>query len=155
AEAMADLNAEVDRTLSVLDHEIPEDAEIVKDYHPLPRVCCNPALICQVFFNIIQNALQARKSGLRLTISTRRDSSGIRISFADNGPGIPDGIRNRLFEPFFTTREVGAGTGMGLAVAYDVVTRYGGTIEAESLAGGGALFTITLPLQRTEHVKVQ
>ncbi|HYS43860.1 MAG TPA: ATP-binding protein, partial [Geobacteraceae bacterium] len=99
-------------------------------------------------------ALQAKKSGLRLIISTHCDSTAIRIGIADNGPGIPAEMRTRIFEPFFTTKEVGSGTGMGLAVAYDVVVRYGGTIEAECPAGGGALFTITLPLQRTENVKV-
>lgn len=154
AEGMADLNAEIDRTISVLGHEIPGDAEIVRDYQPLPGWLCNPGLLCQVFFNIIKNALQVRKSGFRLIISTICDGTAIRIGFADNGPGIPTEIRNRIFEPFFTTKEVGSGTGMGLAVAYDVVARYGGTIEAESPDGGGALFTITLPLQRTENVKI-
>ncbi|HEX8960986.1 MAG TPA: ATP-binding protein [Geobacteraceae bacterium] len=152
AEGAVDLNAEIDRTISVLCHEIPADAEITKNYQPLPRLVCNPALICQAFFSIIQNALQARKSGLRLAINTFCDGSGIRISFADNGPGIPLEIRDRLFEPFFTTREVGSGTGMGLTIAYDVVTRYGGTIEADSPAEGGAMFTIALPAQRTKHV---
>ncbi len=154
AEGMADLNAEIDRTISVLGHEISGDAEIIRDYQPLPGLLCNPALLCQVFFNIIKNALQAKKSGLRLIISTHCDSTAIRIGIADNGPGIPAEMRTRIFEPFFTTKEVGSGTGMGLAVAYDVVVRYGGTIEAECPAGGGALFTITLPLQRTENVKV-
>lgn len=154
AEGVADLNAELDRTISVLGHEIPGDAEIVRDYHPLPGLPCNPALLCQAFFNIIRNALQARNSGLRLVIGTLCDGAGIRVTFADNGPGIAPGVGDRIFEPFFTTREVGSGTGMGLAVAYDIVTRYGGAIEAESPAGGGALFTVTLPLQRMEHVKV-
>ena len=135
AEAMADLNAEIDRTVSVLGHEIPGDAVIIRDYQPLPGLLCNPSL-------------------LRLVISTNCDSTGVRIGFADNGPGIPHELKNRIFEPFFTTKEVGSGTGMGLAVAYDVVARYGGTIEVESPADGGALFAITLPLQRTENVKV-
>lgn len=150
AKVMADLNSEMDRTLNLLIHEIPDDAEIVKQYRPLPGYPCNPALICQVFLNIIQNALQSKKSGLRLIIRSCVDGENIRTSFLDNGPGVPEEIRTRIFEPFFTTREVGSGTGMGLAVAYEIVSKYGGSIELESPPQGGADFTVILPLERKD-----
>ncbi|MEK7332610.1 MAG: ATP-binding protein, partial [Nitrospirota bacterium] len=147
-EAVVDINTEIDRTLNVLTHEIPEGAEIIKDYHPLPGFKCNPALVCQVFLNIILNAIQARKLTLKLFISTGYNNSRIAVRFSDNGRGIPEEIRSRIFEPFYTTKDVGKGTGMGLTAAYETITGYGGTIEVESRPEEGATFTITLPVKR-------
>jgi two-component system NtrC family sensor kinase len=147
-ECQADLNAEIDKTINVLSHEVPQGAEIVRTYGPLPGFVCKPALICQVFLNLLLNAVQSRRNGLRLVIATMHDGESIRISFADNGPGIPDEIKNRIFEPFYTTRDVGSGAGMGLTVAHDIISGYGGTIEVNCPAGGGAIFLITLPVKR-------
>jgi two-component system NtrC family sensor kinase len=144
-EMIVDLNLEIDRTLSVLGHQLPTDARIEKRYGKLTGFACNAARICQVFFNIILNALQAKTSGLCLTIETREDDGHIVLLFSDNGPGIPPGVTSRIFEPFFTTKEVGAGMGMGLAEAYDVISSYGGTIEAQSRSGQGTTLRITLP----------
>jgi hypothetical protein len=155
-EIAVDINDEIDRTLNVLTHEIPEDAQIIKDYATLPPYTCNPAYICQVFFNIILNAVQARKESLKLIITTRRTNGSINISFTDNGPGIPGHIMPRIFEPFFTTKEVGKGTGMGLSVAYEIITSLGGNIEVESEVGRGTTFIISLPLPpRVNNVKVR
>ncbi|MBI5639678.1 MAG: histidine kinase [Nitrospirae bacterium] len=146
-EAVIDINEEIDRTLNVLTHEIPRDAEIIRDYHPLPGFVCNPALICQAFLNIILNALQARREGLRFVISTDMRDNAIIVRFSDNGPGIPELIRSRIFDPFYTTKDVGKGTGMGLTVTYESITAYHGTIEVESEPGTGATFTVRLPLR--------
>jgi signal transduction histidine kinase len=151
---IVDLNSEIDRTLSVLDHRFPPGTDIIKNYCDLPGYCCNPALVCQLFLSIIENALEARPEGLRLIISTGVTATAIAISFADNGPGIPKGIRDRIFDPFFTTKEVGAGTGMGLAVVYDIVAGYDGTVEVTCPAGGGTIVAVTLPLQRKRDVPV-
>jgi hypothetical protein len=151
---VVNLNTEIDRTLSVLGHAVRPGTDIERNYDPLPGFICNPALICQVFLNIIQNALQSRSEGLRLNIRTSCSESLIMINIADNGPGIPEDIRNRIFEPFFTTKDVGAGTGMGLAVVYDVIAGYGGTVEVESTPGEGARFIVKLPWQRIENVEV-
>ncbi|MBI5206063.1 MAG: histidine kinase [Nitrospirae bacterium] len=147
-EAVIDINTEIDRTLNVLTHEIPEGTEIIKDYYPLPGFKCNPALLCQVFLNIILNAIQAKKLTLKLFISTGYNNSRIVIRFSDNGRGIPEEIRSRIFEPFYTTKDVGKGMGMGLTAAYETITGYGGTIEVESRTEEGAAFTITLPVKR-------
>lgn len=144
-EIVADLNQEIDRTLSVLGHQIPADATIIKNYGALSGFTCNAAQLCHVFLNIINNAVLAKPLGLLLTIETKQDSDQITILFTDNGPGIPPAVIGRVFEPFFTTKDVGAGMGMGLAVAYDVITAYGGTIEARNLPSQGASFMITLP----------
>ncbi|MBI4848746.1 MAG: HAMP domain-containing histidine kinase [Nitrospirae bacterium] len=150
-EADADINKEIDRTINVLVHEIPGDAEIIRNYHEFPLFACNPADLCQAFFNIILNALQTGTKGLKLTITTGYSNGNIRVSFSDNGPGMPEDLRNRIFEPFFTTKEVGKGTGMGLNVTYEIITSYGGTIDVESKPGKGATFTISLPV--TERAK--
>jgi signal transduction histidine kinase len=144
----SDLNSEIDKTLSVLSHEISEGTEIIRNYEPLPDFVCNPALLCQVFLNLILNVLQLHKKDLRLVISTGYDGRNIRLTFADNGPGIPENIRNRIFEPFYTTKDVGSGTGMGLTVAYDIVTGYGGAIDLNCPEDGGSTFVISLPLIR-------
>lgn len=143
-----DLNDEIDKTLNVLTHEMPAGTEIVRNYAPLPGFVCKPALICQVFLNLLLNAVQARSKGLRLVIATMHDGGNIRVSVADNGPGIPDEIKHRIFEPFYTTRGVGSGAGMGLTVAYDIISAYGGTIEVNCPDEGGAVFTIALPIKR-------
>ena len=149
-EAVIDINREIDRTLNVLTHEIPGDAEIIKDYESLPGFTCNPAHICQAFLNIILNSLQTGKQGLKLVITTRYTDDSIRIDFSDNGPGIPEDIKNRIFEPFFTTKEVGKGTGMGLNVTHEIIASYGGAIEVKDGPGKGATFSILLPPAKKE-----
>jgi two-component system, NtrC family, sensor kinase len=145
-----DVNAEIERTLSVLSSEIPADAEIVREFAELPLSVCRGALLCQAFLNIIRNALQARPQGLQLQIRTALQQNGyIEIVFKDNGPGIAPDIQEHIFEPFFTTHEVGSGMGMGLKVAYDAVISCGGTIHVNSEEGQGASFVITLPVNGT------
>lgn len=144
-----DVNEELDRTLNVLIHEIPPGTEIVREYRPLPPFLCAPALLCQALLNIIRNACEARREGLRLTVATAGDDHAITVRIADNGPGVPEPIRGRIFEPFFTTKEVGKGTGMGLAVVYDISNELGGSVELLSPPDGGACFVMTLPLRRS------
>lgn len=147
-EVVVNLNAEIDRTIAVLAHQIPTACIINKKYAELPVFRCKPALICQAFYCIIMNAFQAKPEGLRLDIDTLVQKEGIIIRFTDNGPGIPPEIITRIFDPFFTTREVGTGTGMGLATTYEIIKSCGGSIEVASQPGQGASFTITLPLAR-------
>ncbi len=140
-----DVHAEIERTLSVLAREIPEGTEIVKDFGQIPPLSADPGLLCQSLFNIVRNALQSRREGLHLTIATTAAQGRLRIRVSDNGPGIPEPIRERIFEPFFTTRTVGEGTGMGLTVAFNNVTALGGAIVVESPPQGGSTFVIELP----------
>lgn len=145
----ADLNAELERTVSVLAAQIPPGAVIVRDFQPLPLFGCNPGLLSQAFLNIMHNAIQSAAAGLEIQISSRCKDDEIVIRIADNGCGIPARNLTRVFDPFFTTREVGGGTGMGLTVARDIVTAVGGTVEIESLAGSGTSVTIRLPVSIT------
>jgi signal transduction histidine kinase len=144
-ESDADLNTELERTLSVLAPQLPSDTEILRDLQPLPLFGCNPGLLCQAFLNIIQNAVQSRADGLQVQISSRYLDDEIVIRIVDNGCGIPAHNLTRVFEPFFTTREVGRGTGMGLTIAREIVRDAGGSVEIDSLDGSGTTVTIRFP----------
>jgi len=102
-----------------------------------------------VVLNLLNNAFDAVKEteNALVIISSKRSGGKIRFSVSDNGPGIPDDIRQKIFEPFFTTKATGEGTGLGLSLSYDIITKgHGGSMAAESTPGKGATFVITLPL---------
>ena len=117
----------------------PELPEIMVDYFQMQ----------QVFLNIILNAeaamIEAHNQGT-LTITTERIDNTIKVSFTDDGPGIAEDNLSRLFNPFFTTKEVGKGTGLGLSICYGIVTGHGGKIYAQSELGKGATFVVELPI---------
>lgn len=126
----------------------------------IPHFLADPDQLHQVLMNLIINAQQALQDhGLprKLSLTTRFDLSAnaIRIAVADNGPGIPEAVRNRIFEPYFTTKPLGAGTGVGLAVCLGIVEAHGGTLTVESGDGSGAVFTIVLPAGSLEGGSVE
>ena len=116
----------------------------------LPRVLADPDELQQVFLNIVNNAEQGmtgEQAEKRLRIrSLSAGPETIRIEFQDTGPGIPEESLDRIFDPFFTTKEPGRGTGLGLSVCYGIVRGHGGQITAGNDPGGGAVFTVDLPL---------
>jgi PAS domain S-box-containing protein len=115
----------------------------------LPEIMVDHFQMQQVFLNIIVNAeaamLEAHGKG-KLVITTERVNSVIKVTFADDGPGIPKENMKRIFSPFFTTKEVGKGTGLGLSICHGIVSEHGGRIYAESEFGHGATFVVELPL---------
>jgi two-component system NtrC family sensor kinase len=116
----------------------------------VPPVLADADQLHQVFMNLIINAQQALQDQPRrrkLTLTSRYDSgaNAIRITVADNGPGIPDAVRNRIFEPYFTTKPLGKGTGVGLAVCLGIVEAHGGSLTVGGGEGLGTIFTIVLP----------
>ncbi|HEX7573263.1 MAG TPA: cache domain-containing protein, partial [Bacteroidota bacterium] len=116
----------------------------------IPDVLVDPDQIQQVFVNIILNAAEAMTKGGKLTIrsSAGRDGGTILVSFADNGPGIPESVREKIFDPFYTTKE--HGTGLGLSISYGIVEQHGGTVSVESVVGAGSTFIIELPVIAAE-----
>jgi signal transduction histidine kinase len=98
----------------------------------------------QAFLNLVLNALQAMHEGGTLVIGTEMDAGQLRIRFADTGQGIPKENLERIFNPFFTTRQ--EGTGLGLAITHRIVQGHGGRIEVQSVLGEGTTFTVVLPL---------
>jgi signal transduction histidine kinase len=142
----ADLNQCLDTTLSVLSSQLGAQVNIQRDYAPLPPLKCHMRDVNQAFFNIIKNAIQAVDAAGEITLRTRRLGDEVAVSISDNGFGIDAGILGRLFDPFFTTREVGAGAGLGLTQAYNTVRSHGGEITVQSAPGEGSTFTVKLPL---------
>jgi PAS domain S-box-containing protein len=128
-----------------------QDIEVVRHYDDeLPRVQSDPLLLHQVFLNMVINAEHAIAStGApgRIEVKTSVNASGDRIvaSVRDTGTGIPESTLSHIFEPFYTTKEVGQGTGLGLAIAYGIVQDHGGQILAANHPDGGAVFTVELP----------
>ncbi|TLV04112.1 hypothetical protein FEN17_09100 [Dyadobacter luticola] len=124
----------------------------------LPEIKVIPQDLGRVILNLLNNGFYAtRKKVLHnipgyeptVTISTRQVSQYIHIIITDNGTGIPDDVKSNIFQPFFTTKPTGEGTGLGLSLSYDIITgAHGGTIEVESTLGEGSKFVIVLPVRR-------
>ena len=126
-----------------------QQVEIVTDLDPaLPPTWADPFQLQQVVLNLLTNAEQALRSHLgpkRISLATRRRDDRIEMILSDSGPGIPAEHLDRVFNPFFTTKEVGEGTGLGLSISDGIIRQHGGEIHVESRPGEGATFTIVLP----------
>jgi signal transduction histidine kinase len=155
----------IDSTVLILRHRLKANAEhpeiqVIKNYGSLPDLQCFPGQLNQVFMNILANAIDALEESNQgrsfaeisqhpniITIHTAVEENSIKISIADNGPGIPDSVKARIFEQAFTTKAVGKGTGLGLAIAHQIVVeKHGGSLEVDSTAGQGTEFSIRLPM---------
>jgi signal transduction histidine kinase len=112
----------------------------------LPEVTADPAQLNQVLVNLVVNAIHAMPDGGQLTIKTGVDQNRVSMAVRDTGRGIPEDIVNKIFLPFFTTKEVDQGTGLGLSVVYGIVNEHGGTVKVDSQPGAGASFEIKLPI---------
>lgn len=147
-----DIHEGIDSTLLILQSKLKKDIEVIKNYQPIPAIECYPAQLNQVFMNIIGNAIDAlseqTNSTKQITVATEIvDNFRIQVTIADNGPGIPKEIQDKLFDPFFTTKPVGKGTGLGLSIAYQIVEKHQGTIQVISAPGQGTKFAIALPIE--------
>jgi signal transduction histidine kinase len=162
----------IDSTLIILQHRLKATVDypaidVIKDYGDLPEVECYPGQLNQVFMNILSNAIDALESARSIKHEIRHDQSEasclpticiqtqlirlnrVRIRIADNGPGIPESVRSQLFNPFFTTKPVGKGTGLGMSISYQIVTeKHKGTIQCLSTGGHGAEFIIEIPIRQ-------
>jgi signal transduction histidine kinase len=143
---VVDVHEEIDRNLAMMEPRFKNEVRVERDYGELPRVRCYAGQLSQVFLNLLMNACDAIEEKGTIRITTRRTPGGVRLEFADDGPGIPEEIRNRIFDPFFTTKPVGVGTGLGLSLSHGIIERHGGRIFVESEPGTGSTFVIELPL---------
>jgi two-component system, NtrC family, sensor kinase len=149
-----DMNRLCDDALRVL-HNLFKNApvEIVKLYNEsLPTVEGNFANLGQVLINIIRNALQALPQGMgRITLTTRlQPDDTVIIECRDTGVGIPAGFLKDIFKPFFTTKKIGQGTGLGLYLSHEIIQRHGGQIRVDSWEGKGTVVTVELPSRRRD-----
>ncbi|MEA5625038.1 sensor histidine kinase [Nostoc sp. UHCC 0251] len=169
-----DIHEGIESTLLILQHRLKDKPdrpaiEVVKNYGNLPQVECYPGQLNQVLMNVLVNAMDAldeldikrtsqqiEENPSQITIRTSVvDSQSIEIAIADNAQGIPESVQSRIFDPFFTTKPVGKGTGMGMAISYQIITeKHGGKLLCFSSLGQGTNFIIQVPIRQKapEHV---
>ena len=141
-----DVVAALESTLEILTPDIEARGLSVRtDFDDKPCIHCRPASLKQVFHAILLNAVQASEPGGALEVAVSRNESSVCVNITDHGCGMDETTQRRLFEPFYTTRPVGSGQGLGLAVSYGVVKQHGGSIEFESTSGKGTTFRVMLP----------
>ena len=160
-----DIHQGIDSTILILKHRLKANKlrpaiEVITEYGNLPQIKCFPGQLNQVFMNIITNAIDALnesnigrsfadiESNLnRITIKTFVQDNWVKISIADNGKGISEFIKQKIFDHLFTTKSVAKGTGLGLAIARQIVVdKHDGSLEVNSVLGEGAEFVITIPI---------
>ncbi|WP_162895107.1 ATP-binding protein [Rhizobium terrae] len=145
----------IESALLIAKPQLKYVAEVRREFDGVPAIMGSSSQLRQVFLNLIVNAAEAMaETGQRglLTVRTRITSSDtVEIDVCDTGPGISEEQLNKIFDPFYTTKAVGKGTGMGLSICYRIIENHGGTIAVNSRPGKGAIFTITLPRQDEKH----
>ena len=140
----ADINNGIDSTLNVVWNELKYKTTVTKDYGDIPSVRCYPHQLNQVFMNLLVNAAQAIEKQGEIRILTRAFDGYVEIKISDTGKGIPEEDLSKIFDPFFTSKEIGKGTGLGLNVAYNIIQKHKATIDVQSEVGKGTTFSIRL-----------
>lgn len=153
---LADINLGMQSTLVILNSHFDEHIKIQTNYADLPHIECYPEKLNQVFLNLLTNASYSIKkkygvkAGGELKITTHLDDGFVYIHVEDNGLGITEEVKSKIFEPFYTTKDVGEGTGIGLSIAYQTVLKHHGEIIINSSPDQGAEFIIKLPLTHND-----
>jgi signal transduction histidine kinase len=141
-----DLAALIDGTLAFLTEKLGRrEIEVVRDFAPVPNVRGDPERLQQVFLNLFLNAADAMPSGGRLAVTLRPHEAEVEVRVVDSGHGIPAGDMERVFEPFYTTKAAGEGSGLGLSVVQGIVAEHHGAIEVLRSDASGTEFRILLP----------
>ncbi len=141
------VNDMIEEALSLFRHTIfTGHVKVKKRYADLLPEVVDKGL-CRIFSNLIKNAFDAMPDGGILTITTQQEEDSLVISFKDTGCGIPEDVKEKMFTPFFTTKPIDQGVGLGLPICFEVVQRYEGKIEADSKVGEGCEFKIRLPFK--------
>ena len=144
--SQADLHEGIESTLKVVNNEIKYKADVVREFGQLPLVECIAAQINQVVMNLLVNAAHAIEEFGRIVIRTGVEGDQAFIEIEDSGCGIPAELQQQIFDPFFTTKPVGKGTGLGLALSFNIIEKHNGHISLRSEPGKGSCFRINLPL---------
>ena len=149
-EKEVDIHDGIESTLTMLHHRMKTGITVRREFdRGLPRICGRAGELNQVWTNLIDNAIDAMQEHGELVVQTGAVRDRVYVRVIDNGPGIPKTLQPRVFEQFFTTKEVGQGTGLGLDIAHRIVMRHRGDIRFES-EPGRTMFEVLLPMQPKE-----
>lgn len=152
----ADINLGMESTLVILNSQFKDMISVEIDYGELPLIECYPGKLNQVFLNLLTNASHALKKkygdqlGGKLQIKTYLNGGWVHIHVNDNGPGIPDDVKSKIFDPFYTTKDVGEGTGLGLSIAYQAILKHKGEILVNSIPDEGVEFIVRIPVRQSD-----
>ncbi|RIZ65527.1 MAG: hybrid sensor histidine kinase/response regulator [Methylococcales bacterium] len=144
----ANIRNGLETTLTLYNNQIKQGIEVNRIYADVATVECLEDELNQVWTNLIQNALQAMQNNGKLTVTLAAFDDGVTVAIADNGPGIPEDIKNRIFDPFFTTKPIGEGTGLGLDISRKIIEKHQGRLDLQTEVGVGTTFTVWLPLKQ-------
>jgi two-component system, NtrC family, sensor kinase len=136
----------IESVVTILGHRLKDRISLTLALEPPDLVECFPGLLNQVLLNLVANSIDAIEDEGAITIRAGAEGNEFAIVVADSGSGIPPAVRDRVLEPFFTTKPVGEGTGLGLSIAYSIMKKHGGSLELGDAPGGGTLATLRLPL---------
>jgi signal transduction histidine kinase len=142
------IHESLDAVLTIVQNRIGSRISVCKSFRPVPRLYGYPQEISQIWLNLILNALDALGSQGTLTIHTRTDHHQVVVGISDTGKGIAQSDLSKIYDPFFTTKEVGQGTGLGLHLVYHLITKHHGRIQVQSTVGQGTTFTVFLPTEK-------
>ncbi|MBG0861262.1 MAG: AAA family ATPase [Bacteroidales bacterium] len=143
---MADIHEGLDSTLILLHNKYKNRIKIVKNYGYMPLIECFPGQLNQVFMNILSNAVDAIEDKGTITINTSISGGQVQINIKDTGRGIPQNLKEKIFEPFYSTKDAGMGTGLGLSISLAIIEKHKGKIDFRSEVGRGSEFMISLPV---------
>ncbi len=140
-----DLHEALDMCLNLLGSCLRDRIEVHRQYGQVGRIHGPAGQLNQVFMNVLNNAQQAIDGFGDIFISTSQSGELVTVTIRDTGAGIPDAIKSKICDPFFTTKEPGVGTGLGLSLSYSLLAKLGGSIEFDTLVGRGTEFRVTFP----------
>jgi PAS domain S-box-containing protein len=153
----ADIVAGIETTLNLIAPLLKNRIEVRRRVAPgVPRILCHAGHVNQVFMNILTNAAQAitGEGWIEVIIEPIDEGKAVRVAISDSGPGIRQEVMAKITDPFFTTKDVGEGTGLGLWISENIVRAHGGTLEWRNPSDGGAQFVVTLPVRAADSADV-
>ncbi|HEY0466707.1 MAG TPA: response regulator, partial [Polyangiaceae bacterium] len=141
----------IESLLTILGHRLKDRIEVETHYGEPDALECYPGLLTQAIMNLVANAIDALAGRGKITIRSGMQGDLYRISVADTGTGIPEAVKHKILDPFFTTKPVGQGTGLGLSITYSIVRKHAGSLVFHDVVGGGTEACILLPLLRSDR----
>ena len=146
-----DIHKGLESSIKIMMPQFKRQLEIHKNFQASGIISCNPGQLNQVFLNILSNAAQAIDNSGNIWINTHDENDFLVIDIKDDGKGMPPNIRDKIFDPFYTTKDVGEGTGLGLSISYSIIQNHNGTLSVESQVNKGSTFSIKIPYDLTDQ----